>query len=132
MKKLFALMLALTFCLCNSFSAVAFVTESYEPEITVPEKPPKHVGTTPLFEAVNLFEEISEEQTDISNQIYENILKQNPDLFIYTDYGIERLNGWDTMTDGELEAVKDFSKALLDDCTTADEKISSVKLIGAL
>jgi len=129
MKKICAIFLTLLLCLSvfASLSVYGAETDFSAPScnITV-ERPPKNVGTTPLREAISLFEAITPEQIDISQQIYTNILKQNPDLFIFTDYGIERLNGWDTMTDDELEAVEVFADELLDGCTTADEKILTV------
>ena len=79
-------------------------------------------GTTPEEYAISLFS-MDRYLVDISNQIYRNILKMNPQMFLLTDEGICNTNPWDSMTGEELEWVRKRTKEVLKDELTVDEKI---------
>lgn len=135
MKRICAYILVAILSLCNCVvNAAGTITselsdadiisvESYYNDVAACEKPIKKIGTTPRDAASFLSQTITDEEVSISTEIYNNILKQDPDLFLYTDKGIENLNSWDEMTDKELDYVRNLSEKIFVDCDNTDQKI---------
>lgn len=89
------------------------------------EKPLPPMGTTPREASISLFR-MSRGITDTSTQIYTNVLKMDPSLFLQEDKGLCLLNPWDEMTPVELEAVKEWAADITSECTTVDQMIYAV------
>ena len=95
------------------------------PELPQYERPLPYQGTTPRDAAISLFR-LDSELIGISTQIYNNVVKMAPSLYIQNDTGLSELNPWDDMTQDELAQVKLWAAEITQGCNTADDKIYAV------
>lgn len=120
MKRLKVLLYVLAFSL-----SVLYISAAEKADISYFEESLPYHGTTPREAAVSLFS-IDPVLIDVSTQIYSNIMKFTPSLYLQTDIGLTKLNPWDDMTSEELESVKGWADTITRNCGTADEKIRKV------